>query len=348
MIFSRGDRFRRGPRILAGTLALLVVTATAAHAALALRISYTDPDRTWSRYYPALTANLKAAAQDWGQYFAQGASLEVEVVFVADADFRARGASVDSAAVIGMDGKECFEQAVATEIRTGNDPNGSAPDIRLEIGTNYLTHTLWLDPEPQLREATVPENRVDAVSVFLHELGHTLGFNGWMNPQDGTCAAGQRSTFDQWVKFDGTNFYFHGLQAMACFGQPVPIAFGNVFHLGNAAPRPGSELATDVMNGESHVCGERYYLSRLDLAVLADTGLPMKNPPPALTKMKLNDGRVQFQVSGPRARWYRVEVSTNLVHWAWVMDYVSTHPAMTVMPDDDLGRSARYYRAQIF
>lgn len=331
-----------------GLCGWLLALPSVAPAALSLHISFNDPGRTMAAYYPAIASNLKAAAQDWGQYFTGNASLEVDVAFVGAADFRTHGASQTSQPVTLPDGRVVFEQAVATELRNGTDPNGSAPDIRLEIGSNYLTQVLWFDPDPIERSAPVPGNQVDATSVFLHELGHALGFNGWMNPYDGTCAEGQTSTFDRWVKFDGTNFFFHGPQAMANYGGPVPLTFGNAFHVANEAPRPGMELTSDVMNGLMHDGGRRYYISRLDLGMLADAGLPIKIPVPALAKVKLNESGVQFQVQGPRARWYRVEVSTNLVHWAWVMDYVSTHLAMTIAPEDALGGSRRYYRAQIF
>lgn len=326
----------------------LLALPSVAPAAVSLHISFTDPDRIWGAYYPAISSNLRAAAHDWGQYFTGNASLEVDVVFVAEPHFRTCGASRASQPVTLPDGRIVFEQATATELRTGTDPNGSAPDIRLEIGSNYLTQVLWFDPDPTERSAPLPGDRVDAISVFLHELGHALGFNGWMNPYDGTCAEGQTSTFDRWVKYDGTNFFFHGPQAMANYGGPVPITFGNAFHVANDAPRPGRELASDVMNGLMHAGGQRYYISRLNLGMLADAGLPIRIPLPALTQVKLNESGVEFQVQGPRSRWYRVEVSTNLVHWAWVMDYVSTHPAMTIAPEDALGGSRRYYRAQIF
>ncbi len=317
-------------------------------AALTLQLTFGDPERRWTEFYPAITSNLKAAAQDWGQYLESGATLEVDVVFVDDPYFRVRAASVASSPFTTTDGITIFEQGVAAEIRTGKDPNGSAPDIRLEIGIQYLTTSLWFDADPVLRAAPVPHDKVDAMSVFLHELGHALGLNGWTSPYDGSCPNEHKSAFDRWVKFDGTNFFFHGPQAMANYGGPVPLTYGNVFHVGNSAPRPGKELKSDVMNGERHVCGERYYLSRLNLGMLADTGLPVRMPLPALTRAKLNGERVEFQVHGPRARWYRVEVSTDLVHWAWVMDYVSTHSAMTIVPEDDFGSARRYYRAQIF
>jgi hypothetical protein len=334
--------------MILGTAFLLLGLPGSVPGALTLQISYTDSGRHWAGYYAAISTQLKAAAQDWGQYFTDSASLEVEVVFVGERDFRTWGASVVSTPVKLADGSTVFEQAVATELRTGVDANGSAPDLRLEIGSNYLANVLWFDPNPSTREAKVPGDRVDAMSVMLHEFGHALGFNGWMNPHTGACAVGQVSTFDRWVKFDGSNFFFHGPKAMENFGGPVPITFGNAFHVGNEAPRPGAELASDMMNGLAHVSGERYYISRLDLGMLADAGLPMRIPQPALTRARLNEGRVQFQVSGPRARWYRVEVSTNLVHWAWVMDYVSTQTAMTIVPEDALGQAQRYYRAQIF
>lgn len=334
--------------IFAGWCLAFLTAPGSIGAELTLQMSFNDPGRKWAGFYPAITSNLKAAVQDWGQYLESGASLEVEIVFVDDHYFRVHGSSVASSAFATAGGGPLYEQGVATEIRTGKDPNGDAPDVRLEIGTYYLANRLWFDPDPVMRTAPVPADKVDALSVFMHEIGHALGFNGWTSPYDGSCSEQQKSTFDRWVRFDGTNFFFHGPQAMANYGGPVPLTYGNVFHVGNAAPRPGRELASDVMNGEANVCGERYYLSRLDLGMLADADLPVKIPLPALTRARLDAGRVQFQVNGPRWRWYRVEVSTDLVRWAWVMDYVSTHSAMTIVPEDDFGSARRYYRAQIF
>ncbi len=149
---------------------------------------------------------------------------------------RSTGYSATSAFVNNLGGVNVFEQSVANEIRTGVDPNGTMPDLYLIFEPSYLTGELWFDPNPQARTAPVPANKTDAYSVLLHELTHALGFNGW---RDSTTAAvpgspPYESTFDQWETFDGTNLYFNGPAAEAVYGGPVPITYGNNWHIGNS------------------------------------------------------------------------------------------------------------------
>jgi hypothetical protein len=54
---------------------------------------------------------------------------------------------------------------------------------------------------------------------------------------------------------------------------PVPITYGNPFHLGNNSPRPGSDLIPDLMNGVVYYYQTRYDISALDLAIAKDAGV---------------------------------------------------------------------------
>ena len=63
------------------------------------------------------------------------------------------GASVVTGFVRNDGTRDIYEQGAAYEIRTGIDPNGADPDIRIRIGTAYLTNELWFDPNPQTRTA---------------------------------------------------------------------------------------------------------------------------------------------------------------------------------------------------
>jgi hypothetical protein len=88
------------------------------------------------------------------------------------------------------------------------------------------------------------------------------------------------STFDEHVVFDGQHLYFTGPEAMAKYGdRPVPVTLGNNWHLGNFDPDPGSDLIPDLMNGERFYFGTRYDISQLDLAILADTNIPVSFTP---------------------------------------------------------------------
>jgi Domain of unknown function (DUF4114) len=93
-----------------------------------------------------------------------------------------------------------------------------------------------------------------------------------MNDTTGALPADFESTFDEKTSFDGTNFFFTGAQATALYGSAVPLTFGNITHLGNSAPRPGSNIIADLMNGGLSR-GIRTGISALDLAILADIGV---------------------------------------------------------------------------
>ncbi|MGC1274313.1 MAG: PEP-CTERM sorting domain-containing protein [Planctomycetaceae bacterium] len=125
------------------------------------------------------------------------------------------------------------------------------------------------------------------MSVMLHELGHALGFNGWRDQFNGTLPTNTdvdrqyASVFDDLTVFDGSDFFFVGELAQAVYGGPVPLTFGNIFHLGNTLPRPGENLIPDLMNGVVFTDGVRYEISALDVAMLRDTGLaPAAVPEP--------------------------------------------------------------------
>ncbi len=58
----------------------------------------------------------------------------------------------------------------------------------------------------------------------------------------------------------------------------MPITFGNNWHLGNALPRPGPDLISDLMNGVVFNHGTHYGISPLDPAVPSCVGVPVAFP----------------------------------------------------------------------
>ena len=142
----------------------------------------------------------------------------------------------------------------------------------------------------------VPRERQDAVSIFLHEIARGLGINGFLDPETGTPREADPrtkeryepivSTYDQHVEFDGRYFFFHGPAAMREYGnKPVPLTCpsilrprggqANNYHdLGDVEARD-HHLYCDLMNGFEIRPGWRYHVSRLDLAILSDVGVPV-------------------------------------------------------------------------
>jgi hypothetical protein len=259
----------------------LLVSPALVQADITYSVIFDDPGGSFSAYYDLIESHTLAAGAAWASNLVGDASLEVLIRFD-DGIPRATGRSMTSSFVRSNGTYNVFEQGAAAELRTGIDPNGSTADIEFTFNSDYLANELWFDTDPVSRTATVPVNRTDAVSVFLHEFGHAFAFNGWLDLFTGTHPGDYESTFDELVDFDGSDFYFLGTWAVALYGGPVPLTYGNYHHFGNNSPRPGQDLIPDLMNGVVFFRGERYDISPLDLAVLADVGLSIVPEPSAL------------------------------------------------------------------
>ena len=294
-----------------------------ARAAITFQVSFSDPGWLYSTYYDRIRRNVVSAGNEWASYFGSGinATLQVQLSF---ADIATASGSSFTNSYVGLSsGLSTYEQGAAYEIRTGLDPNGPAPDIRIMIGRNgYLQNELWFDPSPQLQSTPVPLNRTDARSVFLHEFGHAFAFNGWRDGQTGTLPGGYQSTFDAWVtkgSYQGQpQLFFSGSAARSLYGGPVPLTFGNYGHLGNAGPRPGSALVGDLMSGVSFYRGSRYHVTPLDLAILGDTGLTTFVNGAAMASAGLpNFAAVPFSTAVPEPGTYAL-MGVGLVAVVWV------------------------------
>jgi hypothetical protein len=274
-------------------VAVGLFTETAiADAAITYSITFVDPGNANSAYYSGITSNLQAAGARWAGYLAGSGNLDVEVEFTT-AIARIDGSSFSNGFVHKNGARDVYEQGAAFKLRTGTDPNGSSPDIRVRLNPNYLATELWLDPNPTQRTDPIPANHIDGLSIFTHELAHAFLFAGWMDGTTGALPATYMSTFDEQVQFDGTNFFFIGGNAQAKYGGPVPITYGNPAHLGNLSPRPGADLVHDLMFGPFYSYQERYDLTALDLAIAKDAGvalLPESRLLNIATRMRVQSG----------------------------------------------------------
>jgi hypothetical protein len=287
-------------------VAVVSLAAVTARADFITNVTIVDPSNTWSAFHSALTSHAIAAGELWGTYFPGTTSLELEILF--DNGFpRATGRSEFAPFLTTRNGFFIAEQSVGTEIRTGLDPNGATRDLVFTFNTDYMQNELWFDTDPFSRTAPIPAFKTDAMSVFLHEFGHAIAFNGWQNQTDGTYPDNFRSTFDELKTFDGTDFWFNGPNATALYGGPVPITFGNVNHIGNDVPRPGTDLIPDLMNGVVFEWQTRYDISPIDLAIIQDTGLNTASTPEPSTIALLSVAGVLYS-SGRRLRSWRRSV----------------------------------------
>jgi PEP-CTERM motif len=252
-------------------LATLAMSSAGANAAMTYSVSFNDPFSQATSLYSAIDTHVGAALATWASSLTGSANVAVRVD-ISSSTPRATGASAASGFVRAVGSYNIFEQGLAYELRTGIDPNGAAADVVLTFNPNYLANELWFDPNPTLRSAAVASNRTDAMSVFLHEFGHAIGFNGWGDAITGAPPATYRSTWDDLVSYNGANTFFNGARAVSLYGAPLPITYGNNFHLGNQ-PGPGANLIPDLMNGVVFNRGTRYNVSSMDLAILSDIGV---------------------------------------------------------------------------
>ena len=256
--------------ILVLAVAFAPVEATVIHT-----VSFDDPAGMFAPFYGPIGASLLTAGQEWSQSLAGSGIIDVVVGF--DPGIPTAEAASTTTQVVGTaGGLGVFELGAASEIRTGVDPNGAAPDARITIGTAYLKDELFFGP------GIVPNDKIDARSVFLHELGHIYAFSGFLNSTTGETNGSFISTFDQHVRFDGTNFFFTGAAATALYKGDVPLTFGSYVHLGNGPGRPGEDLVPDLMNGVSFDRGRQYKISALDLAIFNDVGVAIVPEPGTL------------------------------------------------------------------
>lgn len=237
-----------------------------------------DPLSQANPFHVQLTSHVGAAIDRWSSHLVNDASWSV-IVTISTSPYRSEGRSLTSGFVRHNGPLSIFEQGAAYELRTGTDPNGADPDIEIGVHPDYLANTLWFDPDPWQRTVAVEPGKIDAMSIMLHELGHALGFNGWGNAYTGVLPGKDGSTWDELTHYHDSQLVFTGTKAMAAYGAPVPITWGNNAHLGNLSG-PGADLTSDLMNGVSFQSGSRYDISVLDIAMLADMGVQVVNTLP--------------------------------------------------------------------
>jgi hypothetical protein len=256
----------------ASLISLLALISPAARGAVSFEVVYDDPSNALAPYQAQLTSHALAAGARWAEFLTGDATITLQLASNPAIPY-GNGSSVTTVLVENAGGFDLFEQGMAYETRTGIDPNGAAPDVRIELSPDYVAGELWFDPDPVLRSAPTDINRTDAMSVFLHEIGHALAYNGWLDSTTGQVPSNYRSPWDAQVTSVGGQLYFNGPEVVAYRGAPAPVTLGNATHWGNYFPLDGQDLELQLMNGLVFYRGYRYDLSRLDLALLADTGV---------------------------------------------------------------------------
>ncbi|HKQ44693.1 MAG TPA: hypothetical protein VJS47_04800, partial [Rhizomicrobium sp.] len=160
-------------------------------------------------------------------------------------------------------GDDVYEAITAIELRTGQDQNGSDPDLFVALTVSSIRSMLFKTDD----YATVPGSSIDALSVFLHEIGHGLGI-AYLGDESGAPGVSVYDTLVWNGRFIGNNAKsaYGGL-----LGPGVPLESTNLAHVSESA------LGDDLMSPRIER-GVNVHISDLDLGILLDIGVPVVQP----------------------------------------------------------------------
>jgi hypothetical protein len=231
-------------------------------------VSFSNPEAVSDPTRLLVQTNIVAAFDLWAQGLFSTATIEIEVLFKAGMGTAlATGGSITSAFIRTVDGDNLFQSGAAYELLTGIDKTLAGADIRMTIDLDDINEgRFFFDPTPTVSEETISTRQVDFVSVAAHEIGHGLGFNGWL-VQNGLqdAALDYESVFDHFLQLSNGDIAFFGRQAVALNNGPVILRSGA--HLSEA--NRGDDLMDPVAPA-----GGRISVSSLDFAILGDIGVP--------------------------------------------------------------------------
>jgi Ca2+-binding RTX toxin-like protein len=236
-------------------------------------VNVTDTTGRGAGFLSALTANAVAAANIWNSYLVGQGTISVQINIVELSSDQANGHSPMMVFDHFSNGFSINEPGTANELRTGVDSAPGWPDIEINVDPDYVFNWLWFDPNPGASNPIVPGNRLDAVSMFLHEMAHGLAFDGFRDWATGVLPSIYMSPYDENVVLSGGHRYFVGANAMAVYGGPVMLTDGIYLHYGNTPGWSNTDLTHGLMNGVYFISGRRFEISELDLAILKDCGL---------------------------------------------------------------------------
>jgi hypothetical protein len=198
--------------------------------------------------------------------------------------------------------------AAIMEMTTGVDPFPNEPDCGATVwlardGTvKAYGRSAYYDPNPVTYvPANVPSGMFDFVGVLTHEIFHGIAVRNTVD-------------FNRYLTNVGGNTFFVGPKTLETLGQPLPYIGGG--HYGNTS-LPNNPIGSGLMFQWGNYEGNRLDIGRLDLAILQDVGLSVKNA----KGLPLVD-RMDSQI--PRNTASNLVVAENVVFGTYVGDVSTT------------------------
>jgi len=158
--------------------------------------------------------------------------------------------------------------AAIMEMTTGVDPYPKEPDCGATVwlardGTvKIYGMSAYYDPNPVTYvPANVPTGMFDFVGVLTHEIFHGIAVRNTVD-------------FNRYLTNVGGNTFFVGPKTLETLGQPLPYIGGG--HYGNTS-LPNNPIGSGLMFQWGNYEGNRLDIGRLDLAILQDLGISVKN-----------------------------------------------------------------------
>ncbi len=237
-----------------------------------------DPDGLGGAYDAGLVATMQQALATWATHLSGLGTLvvQLDVSDMLDGAEEAQGGSTIGLAEGTEDGRVLVEPSSLYELATGTHVAGYASDITVSVNAAMLPQ-LFL-PGGGDAGGSVPADELDGLTLFEHEIAHGLGFGG-LTSDTGSLGAAE-TAWDHDLALAGGVEAFTGANAERVDGGPVAVTTlrnGEGYaHLANTASDPN---ANDLMTGLGLGPGVRRPISSLDLAILADVGVPVTGIP---------------------------------------------------------------------
>jgi len=237
----------------------LTTTAKEQFTTTPLTVTFDDPEGQLEPYLSEIEINILAAWKNWDVYIDAHAGAEIEVVVTAFVEIGDTATALARAGSLHAEwlADGISRPGVAHELITGEDPNGSEYDARIQINLYHLQEEGYFDFSP---DGYTPPQQVSFEDVMQHELGHALGFNGWFDD------SGNVSIYE--TLLDPEKSEFTGEHAITTNGEPVALGLDFLGHLSKEV-HPNASMTEGTERGGVNE------ITDIEIAILADIGLPI-------------------------------------------------------------------------